>query len=177
MKTTMGITGLWKASHSFIASIWTLGLIAYQQIFAPIANETSFHQLAVTEGFTANVGGVHVLYVGVDARCLISLFFFYGHLETDGCCSSWIFWASYHHRHTKNPELVTLFVWCSRLFQLPVAPLFIFDGNHQPKNKRGKCVHGNQHWITHGMKEMLEGFGFAWRDVCIFLSKGFLFQS
>ena len=71
----MGITGLWKASHSFIAPIWTLGLIAYQQIFAPIANETSFHQLAVTEGFTANVGGVRVLRVGVDARCLVSLFF------------------------------------------------------------------------------------------------------
>ena len=53
--------------------LWMVGLIAYQQIFAPIANETSFHQLAVTEGFTANTGGMRVLRVGVDARYVISL--------------------------------------------------------------------------------------------------------
>jgi len=122
-----------------------MGVIGLWNILSPAANEISLHKLAITEGFMANSGGVRVLRVGVDA-------------------SGWIFRASYRHGHTKNPELATLFVWCTRLFQLPIAPLFIFDGAGRPKTKRGKQVRGNHHWITHSMKEMLDGFGFAWAD-------------
>lgn len=74
----------------------------------------------------------------------------------------------------KSPELATLFVWCVRLLQLPVAPLFVFDGADRPKNKRGKQVRGNEHWVTHGMKQMLDGFGFTWVEVCILLGLFFL---
>jgi Holliday junction resolvase YEN1 len=118
---------------------------------------TSLHQLTVNEGFVANAGGIHVLHVGVDARCagLIPA----SPLVADQCHSGWIFHATYRHGPTKSPELVTLFIWCACLLQLPVAPLFVFDGAHRPKNKQGKQVRGNEHWVTRSMKQMLDGFG------------------
>jgi Holliday junction resolvase YEN1 len=67
----------------------------------------------------------------------------------------------------KNPELLTLFSWCTHLLQLPVLPLFVFDGNGRPKLKRGKAVRGNPHWIIRDMKTMLDAFGFAWVDVSV----------
>jgi hypothetical protein len=128
---------------------------------------TSLHQLTVNEGFVTNAGGIHVLHVGVDARCagLIPA----SPLVADQCYSGWIFCVTYQHGPTKSLELATLFVWCAHLLQLLVAPLFVFDGAHQPKNKQGKQVHGNEHWIICSMKQMLDGFGFAWLEVSILL--------
>jgi len=74
------------------------------------------------------------------------------------------------HGQTKNPELAILFGWCTQLLQLPVLPLFVFDGKGCPKVKRGKAVCGNPHWITCDMKEMLGGFGFVWVEVCFVVS-------
>jgi hypothetical protein len=54
-----------------------------------------------------------------------------------------------------------------QLLQLPVLPLFIFDGDRRPKLKRGKAVRGNNHWITQDMQAMLDAFGFAWLKVSV----------
>ncbi|KAF8233817.1 PIN domain-like protein [Tricholoma matsutake] len=108
-----------------------------------MATRMTLHQLAVDEGFVNIVGGVCMLRVGINV-------------------SGWIFCASYLHGQTKNLELAILFGWCMWLLQLPVLPLFVFDGKCCPKVKRDKAVCGNPHWITHDMKEMLGGFGFAW---------------
>jgi len=51
-----------------------------------------------------------------------------------------------------------------------VLLLFVFNGKGHPKVKQGKAVHGNLHWITCDMKEMLGGFGFAWVEVCFVVS-------
>lgn len=79
--------------------------------------------------------------------------------------SGLMFSACARHSRTKNPELATLFSQCSRLLQLPVKPLFAFDGSGRPKIKRGKAVRGNEHWLTHGFKEMLRAFGFPYIQV------------
>lgn len=76
--------------------------------------------------------------------------------------SAWIYAACARHGQTKSPELATLFVRSCRISQLPIIPLFVFDGPGRPSYKRGKLVQGTNHWITQGMKEMLDAFGFAW---------------
>ncbi|KAF8868453.1 PIN domain-like protein [Gymnopilus junonius] len=78
--------------------------------------------------------------------------------------SGWVYRACYRHSCTKNPELATLFARCSRLVQLAVNPLFIFDGPGRPRRKRGKHVRGNPHWIECDFKKMLDALGFAWKD-------------
>jgi hypothetical protein len=35
----------------------------------------------------------------------------------------------------KNPELATLFVRCCHLLQLPIYPVFVFDGLERPNVK------------------------------------------
>lgn len=52
----------------------------------------------------------------------------------------------------------------------PFLPLFVFDGPKRPSVKRGKRVSGNNHWLTTGMKNIIEAFGFEWRTV----SNGYL---
>lgn len=90
--------------------------------------------------------------------------------QSDFYTSAWIYRACYRHGRTKNPELATLFARCSRLLVLPIMPLFVFDGPNRPKIKRGKTVRGNSHWLTEGMKEMLDSLAFPWIDVSCFFS-------
>ena len=52
-----------------------------------------------------------------------------------------------------------------QLLQMPILPVFIFDGKGRLKLKCSKTVHGNVHWIVQDMKAMLDGFGFAWVKV------------
>lgn len=89
--------------------------------------------------------------------------------QSDSSISAWIYRACYRHGCTKNPELATLFARCSRLLALPIMPLFVFDGPNRPKIKCGKNVRENPHWLTEGMKEMLDSLAFPWIDVSHFL--------
>jgi Holliday junction resolvase YEN1 len=101
--------------------------------------------VTVVDGFQANHNKLRGLRVGIDA-------------------SIWFFHAAYG-REGENPELRTLFFRCARLLQMPFLPLFVFDGPKRPELKRGKRITGNQHWLTDGMKRIIDAFGFEWRMV------------
>jgi Holliday junction resolvase YEN1 len=47
----------------------------------------------------------------------------------------------------------------------PFLPLFVFDGPRRPGVKRGKKVGKEAHWMTGGMKNIIEAFGYEWRTV------------
>lgn len=106
------------------------------------------------DGFQRNVKGVRGLRIGIDA-------------------SIWFYHATYG-REGENPELRTLFFRCSRLLGIPLLPLFVFDGPKRPSMKRNKKISGKSHWLTEGMKNIIEAFGFEWHMVrlssCLSLS-------
>ena len=58
-----------------------------------------------------------------------------------------------------------------QLLQMPILPVFIFDGKRCPKLKCSKTVRGNAHWIVRDLKAMLDGFGFAWVEVSFGVSE------
>jgi len=51
------------------------------------------------------------------------------------------------------------------MLALPLLPLFVFDGPKRPAFKRGKRVGKNVHWLTAGMQQIIEAYGFEWRTV------------
>ncbi|KAF8907241.1 PIN domain-like protein [Gymnopilus junonius] len=121
-----------------------MGIPGLWKLLEPIARKQSFHRFCVEEGFIRNEAtDGRGLRVGVDAL-------------------GWVYRACYRHSCTKNPELATLYTRCNRLLQLPIHPLFVFDGPDRPRRKRGKHVRGNPHWIEQDFKLMLDTFGFAW---------------
>jgi holliday junction resolvase YEN1 len=101
----------------------------------------------VVDGFEKNISGYRGFRVGIDA-------------------SIWFFHAAYG-REGENPELRTLFFRCARLLSLPFLPLFVFDGPKRPSIKRNKRITGNAHWLTNGMKNIIEAFGFEWKTARI----------
>ncbi|KAL4077669.1 hypothetical protein J3A83DRAFT_4215477 [Scleroderma citrinum] len=120
-----------------------MGVAGLWELIRPAAEVRSLTELAVTEGFIANPNGRRGFRIGIDA-------------------SIWFFHAAYG-REGENPELRTLFFRCCRLLQTPLLPLFVFDGPKRPAIKRGKRVGGNAHWLTTGMKNIIQAFGFEWR--------------
>ncbi|KAJ7630345.1 hypothetical protein FB45DRAFT_915247 [Roridomyces roridus] len=119
----MGVPGLWKE-------------------LAPAAQVRSLTELAVVDGFEANLNGRRGFRIGIDA-------------------SIWFFHANYG-REGENPELRTLFFRCATLMHAPFLPLFVFDGPHRPAVKRGKKIRRESHKLTNGMKGIVEAFGFEW---------------
>jgi Holliday junction resolvase YEN1 len=101
--------------------------------------------LAVVDGFERNTDGKRGYRVGIDA-------------------SIWFFHAAYG-KEGENPELRTMFFRCKTLIRAPFLPLFVFDGPKRPTVKRGKRISGISHWLTTGMKNIIEAFGFEWRTV------------
>ncbi|RPD70264.1 PIN domain-like protein, partial [Lentinus tigrinus ALCF2SS1-7] len=67
-----------------------------------------------------------------------------------------------HAQAGQNPELRTLFFRLAHLFAKPVAVVFVEDGPDRPDMKRGVHVRKKQHWLTKGMRALVEGFGFEW---------------
>lgn len=49
----------------------------------------------------------------------------------------------------------------------PFLPLFVFDGPLRPNVKRGKRIAKEAHWLTQGMKKIIEVFGYEWRTVSL----------
>ncbi|KAF8899903.1 PIN domain-like protein [Gymnopilus junonius] len=123
-----------------------MGIAGLWKLLELVAEKRSFQQFCIEEGFLRNEAtDGRGLRIGIDAL-------------------GWVYRACYRHSCTKNPELATLFARCSRLVQLAVNPLFIFDGPGRPRRKRGKHVRGNPHWIECDFKKMLDALGFAWKD-------------
>ncbi len=59
-----------------------------------------------------------------------------------------------------------LFFRLCALSELPVLPLFVFDGKERPKVKRGSRLgKSGSHILTKGLKTMLDCFGMEWRMV------------
>jgi hypothetical protein len=80
-------------------------------------------------------------------------------------CLFFRFFHAAYGREGENPELRTLFFRLARLLEIPFLPLFVFDGPDRPSIKRGKRIAGNTHWLTNGMKKIIDAFGFEWRQV------------
>ncbi|EGN94841.1 hypothetical protein SERLA73DRAFT_30636, partial [Serpula lacrymans var. lacrymans S7.3] len=120
-----------------------MGVAGLWDVLRPAGKVRSLTHLAVTEGFELNPDGKRGFRIGIDA-------------------SIWFFHAAYG-KEGENPELRTLFFRCCRLMTTPFLPLFVFDGPKRPSVKRGKRVSGNSHWLTTGMKNIIEAFGFEWR--------------
>ncbi|KAJ7222436.1 PIN domain-like protein [Mycena pura] len=118
-----------------INNLWTA--------LSAIEEKVSLHHLAVSTGFIGNSTGARGFRVGIDA-------------------SGWIYRAVHKHGYTESPELVALFARCSRLFQLPFIPIFVFDGPGRPNVKRGKRIRRNDHWLTGHFQQMLNAFGYLW---------------
>ncbi|KAH7888362.1 hypothetical protein F5I97DRAFT_1965320 [Phlebopus sp. FC_14] len=63
-----------------------------------------------------------------------------------------------------NPEIRLLFFRLCALAELPLLPLFVFDGHEKPKVKRGsKLGKSGSHALTVGLKKLLDIFGMEWR--------------
>ncbi|KAG8215238.1 hypothetical protein J3R82DRAFT_8784 [Butyriboletus roseoflavus] len=119
-----------------------MGVAGLWEVLRPAGQVRSLTELSVEDGFNANPSHQRGFRIGIDA-------------------SIWFFHAAYG-REGENPELRTLFFRCCRLLQLPLLPLFVFDGPNRPAIKRGKRVGGNAHWLTQGMKNIIDAFGFEW---------------
>lgn len=120
------------------------------KLLRPAGERRSLANLAVVDGFERNAECVRGLRIGIDA-------------------SIWFYHAAYG-REGENPELRTLFFRCSRLLSIPLLPLFVFDGPKRPSMKRNKKISGKAHWLTDGMKNIIEAFGFEWHVVRVLLS-------
>jgi Holliday junction resolvase YEN1 len=112
---------------------------------APVSKVRSLTELAVVEGFEANPNGTRGFRIGIDA-------------------SIWFFHAAYG-KEGENPELRTLFFRCANLMRAPFLPLFVFDGKFRPNEKRGKMIKKAPSKLVPGMKQIVESFGFEWREV------------
>jgi Holliday junction resolvase YEN1 len=115
------------------------------KLLRPAGKRRSLTNLAIVDGFEHNVKGTRGFRIGIDA-------------------SIWFYHAAYG-REGENPELRTLFFRCSRLLGVPLLPLFVFDGPKRPSMKRNKKISGKAHWLTDGMKNIIEAFGFEWHVV------------
>lgn len=144
----MGVPGLWDVRFFYASPLVSLGSQPLE-LLRPAGRRRSLTNLTVVDGFELNVKGVRGLRVGIDA-------------------SIWFYHATYG-REGENPELRTLFFRCSRLLGIPLLPLFVFDGPKRPSMKRNKKISGKAHWLTEGMKNIIEAFGFEWHMVTAFL--------
>lgn len=96
------------------------------------------------------------------------IFFYYAYTRiSDFSCyySILIYEASSNGPCTKNSALATVFARCVRLAQLPLTPVFVFDGPYRPKVKQHKSVVGDHHGLVPDMQELFTAFGFCWVQV------------
>lgn len=110
----------------------------------------------MTDGFEQNTSGRRALRVGIDASLWYEHAFAFSSRASRG------------HDIGANPEIRLLFFRLANLSELPILPLFVFDGRQRPKVKRGSSKgKSGSHNLTQKMKEMLDVFGMEWRMVSI----------
>ncbi|PSR87077.1 hypothetical protein PHLCEN_2v5247 [Hermanssonia centrifuga] len=121
-----------------------MGVPKLWDVLQPASQSRSLAHLAVVDGFEKNESGRRALRIGIDA-------------------SLW-FQHAYSSKGGANPEIRMLFFRLCALSELPVLPLFVFDGRERPKVKRGSRLgKSGSHILTKGMKTMLDCFGMEWR--------------
>ncbi|KAI0063521.1 hypothetical protein BV25DRAFT_1837513 [Artomyces pyxidatus] len=125
-----------------VSGLWDLS--SHPQILHPAGQSRSLDHLAVVDGFESNKSGKRAYRVGIDA----SLWYAHAVFSKGG----------------ENPELRMLFFRLRNLAELPVLPLFVFDGRERPQVKRGsKKGKAGSHMLTAGLKKLLDIFGMEWR--------------
>jgi len=126
--------------------------------------------LAVVDGFEKNVSGLRGYRIGIDARFVLrhsKIPASQAYLPSTGGTNTsiWFFHAQ-SGREGENPELRLIFFRLAKLLSEPFLPLFVFDGPKRPTWKRGIQISKKPHWMIHGVKIMINAFGFEWRQVC-----------
>ncbi len=166
--TTMGITNLWQViSHLLqLFSLWTMFV---NQTVKPTARNDSLADYSMyhTVFESNNLLLIEPQIIGIDARW----FFFIVHTLDWQLCSIWMhecqaaFFHPCHPQMGENPELYTLFYHLAALLQMPIIPVFIFDGPNQLSQKHGRTIITQPHWMTDRFKEFIEAFGFYYHMV------------
>nr|GAT54551.1 predicted protein [Mycena chlorophos] len=116
----MGVKGLWA-------------------VLEPAAQKICLPLYAVSNGFSANLNGDRVLWLGIDA-------------------SEWMYRAA----ATPGSPVKRLFAWVERFSETPIVPVFVFDGEHRPNHKNGRRIRVQTHWLTAPFQKIIESFGFCW---------------
>ncbi|EPQ57560.1 PIN domain-like protein, partial [Gloeophyllum trabeum ATCC 11539] len=121
-----------------------MGVPGLWEVIQPVGQSRSLMNIAVVDGFERNTSGRRAYRVGIDT-------------------SIW-FTHSYYSKGGENPQLRLLFFRLAKLAELPLLPLFVFDGRERPKVKRGSRMgKSGSHGLTDAFKQMLGHFGFEWR--------------
>ncbi|KDQ57718.1 hypothetical protein JAAARDRAFT_273139 [Jaapia argillacea MUCL 33604] len=133
----------WCCNDTYLLAL-DMGVQGLWDIINKAGVSRSLTHLAVVEGFEANTSGRRAFRVGIDA----SIWYQHARFSKGG----------------ENPELRLLFFRVRALAELPLLPLFVFDGRERPKVKRGsKMGKSGSHNLTAGMKKLLDIFGMEWR--------------
>ncbi|EJD47543.1 PIN domain-like protein [Auricularia subglabra TFB-10046 SS5] len=122
-----------------------MGVKGLWKVLRPAASTQSVTRLAV-DGFNTNLDGNRGYRIGIDASI------WFGHTEK----------LKNRQRLGKNHALRTLFFRCTHLLEVPLLPLFVFDGKDRPSVKRGKVVHAKSSKLQKKMQELVDAFGFQW---------------
>ncbi|PCH43505.1 hypothetical protein WOLCODRAFT_144540 [Wolfiporia cocos MD-104 SS10] len=111
-------------------------------ILSKAGQSRSLAYLAVVDGFEKNESGRRAYRIGIDASL------WYQHAE--------------YSKGGANPEIRTLFFRLRSLAELPLIPLFVFDGRERPKTKRGSRMgKSGSHNMTPTFKKLLDALGEA----------------
>ncbi|KAL4241617.1 XPG/Rad2 endonuclease [Abortiporus biennis] len=121
-----------------------MGVPGLWEILSPAGKSRAFSHIAVADGFEDNSSGKRAYRIGIDA-------------------SIW-FEHSRDSREGPNPQLRLLFFRLCRLAELPLLPLFVFDGRQRPNQKRGsRKGKSGSHYLTAEFKKLIEVFGMEHR--------------
>ncbi|KAJ7502773.1 hypothetical protein B0H11DRAFT_2170838 [Mycena galericulata] len=127
-----------------------MGVPGLWDIIKDAGESRSLANMAVVGGFEKNSSRRRALRVGID----VSLWF---HQVSLGK------FIAGNADVGDNPQLRTLFFRLCALAELPITPLFVFDGRKRPKIKRGSRMgKSGSHPLSQPMKLMLDHFGMQW---------------
>ncbi|KAJ8579625.1 PIN domain-like protein [Rhizopogon salebrosus TDB-379] len=122
-----------------------MGINDFWQVLEPAATMTPIVSLALKDHYMGPVP--HFPYVvGIDAS---------GWFEQ---CQQ----GKWHHAHAQTGQNPALRTFILRLARHPVQLLFCYDGDQQPRVKRGHRVSTNDHWMVKPTQCILNAFNVQW---------------
>ncbi|KAL1712399.1 PIN domain-like protein, partial [Schizophyllum commune] len=107
----------------------------------------SYAEVFVKEGYTDG----RLYRVGIDAEGIMH-------------AAQAVFNKRGHVQHGMNPELWAILCLLCRFACQPAVFIFVFDGPHKVKTKRGKRVMSQPIWLVDYFKLLIKNFGFHHRD-------------